>query len=330
MGSSRSHRRAGTATILAGFLLGAAFGLTACSAGGENPSTGPSGRSSERSTDRPSSAEPDAARSREPDRTTAPAEATRPPRSTAAAPKPSRTTAAAETTTRPPTTAAVTPPKPSRTTAPAETTTRPPTSAAVALPEPAQTTRTATAVQTTATPAASASAAAAAAVSQGMGPFGWLVLIALLAAMIIGGLLVYRSQRRSAWDTEARALESETRTVTTTRLPPVLSTTTISRRGLAWPPVRAALGDVVSRWNSLTERASGEDRRNWSLRISGLLQELMAAVDAENEALAAGRDWMLQRPAVSRAEEALAAALTVQPQPEPPTAGEPGPTAFQT
>jgi hypothetical protein len=306
MGSSRSHRRAGTATILAGFLLGAAFGLTACSAGGENPSTGPSGRSSERSTDRPSSAEPDAARSREPDRTTAPAEATRPPRSTAAAPKPSRTTAAAEPTTRPP------------------------TSAAVALPEPAQTTRTATAVQTTATPAASASAAAAAAVSQGMGPFGWLVLIALLAAMIIGGLLVYRSQRRSAWDTEARALESETRTVTTTRLPPVLSTTTISRRGLAWPPVRAALGDVVSRWNSLTERASGEDRRNWSLRISGLLQELMAAVDAENEALAAGRDWMLQRPAVSRAEEALAAALTVQPQPEPPTAGEPGPTAFQT
>jgi hypothetical protein len=307
MGSSRSHRRAGTATILAGFLLGAAFGLTACSPGGENPSTGPAGRSSERSTDRPASAEPDAARSRKPDRTTAPAEATRPPRSTAAAP-----------------------PKPSRTTAAAETTARPPTSAAVALPEPAQTTRTTTAVQTTATPAASASAAAAAAVSHGMGPFGWLVLIALLAAMIIGGLLVYRSQRRSAWDTEARALESETRTVTTTRLPPVLSTTTISRRGLAWPPVRAALGDLVSRWNSLTERASGEDRRNWSLRISGLLQELMAAVDAENEALAAGRDWMLQRPAVSRAEEALAAALTVQPQPAPPTAGEPGPTAFQT
>src|SRR4051794_3022261 len=309
MGSSRSHRRAGTATILAGFLLGAAFGLTACSPGGENPSTGPAARSSERSTDRPASAEPDAARSRKPDRTTAPAEATRPPRSTAAAP-----------------------PKPSRTTAAAETTARPPTSAAVALPEPAQTTRTTTAVQTTATPAASASAAAAAAaaVSHGMGPFGWLVLIALLAAMIIGGLLVYRSQRRSAWDTEARALEAETRTVTTTRLPPVLSTTTISRRGLAWPPVRAALGDLVSRWNSLTERASGEDRRNWSLRISGLLQELMAAVDAENEALAAGRDWMLQRPAVSRAEEALAAALTVQPQPAPPTAGEPGPTAFQT
>jgi hypothetical protein len=60
-----------------------------------------------------------------------------------------------------------------------------------------------------------------AAESEGVGPFGWLVLIGLLAAMIIGGLLLYRSQRTSAWDAEARASEAETRTVIDTRLGPV-------------------------------------------------------------------------------------------------------------
>jgi hypothetical protein len=170
----------------------------------------------------------------------------------------------------------------------------------------------------------------AAAETGGLGPWGWVLLIVLVAALIVGGLLVYRSQRRSAWDTEARAVESETRTLTAVRLPPVLSTTTTGQRGLAWPPVRADLTDVQSRWNALTERAAGEARRNWSLRISGLLAELIAAVDAENEALAVGRDWMLLRPRVNQAEQALAAALTAQPQPEPPAAGEPGPPAFQT
>jgi hypothetical protein len=149
-----------------------------------------------------------------------------------------------------------------------------------------------------------------------------LLLIVLVAALIVGGSLVYRSQRRSAWDAEARALESETRTATATRLPPVLTTTSIGQRGLAWPPLRAGLADLMSRWNALAERASGETRRNWSLRISGLLQELIAAVDAENEALAAGRDWMPLRLRVNQAEQALAAALAVQPQPGTPPAGE--------
>jgi hypothetical protein len=311
MGSGRNHLRAGSAAILAGFLVGAVVGLTAC--GGENPSARPSARASERSIERPASGAPESTRSREPDRTTEPAETSQPPTTTAVVPsEPTRTT---QTT---------------RTTTPAETTTRPPTSTAVVAPKTTETTRTSTPAGTTLTPAASASAAAAAAESQGLGPWGWLLVIALLAALIIGGLLVYQSQRRSAWDAEARALESETRTVTAARLPPVLSTTTTAERGLAWPPVRAALVDLVGRWNGLTERASGEARRNWSLRISGLLNELLAAVDAENEALAVGRDWTLVRPRVSQAEQALAAALAVQPQPEPPAAGEPGPTAFQT
>jgi hypothetical protein len=313
----RNHGRTGTAAVLAGFLVSVVLGCTACDVGGENAPTRPSTGTSERATDEPSAAA-DRTRSRD----TEPTETTPPPTSTRAVP--TRTTTPAKTT-RPTTTNAEAP-EPTRTTTPPKTTTRPLTSNAVVAPEP---TRTTTPPATTPTPAESASAVAAAS-SQKIGWFGWLLLIALLAALIIGGWLVYRSQHRSAWDTEARALESETRTVTETRLPPVLSTTTTSRRGLAWPPVRAALVDLVTRWNALTERASGEGRRNWSLRISGLLQELTAAVDAENEALAVGRDPMLLRPRVNQVEQALAAALAVQPQPEPPAAGEPGPPAFQT
>jgi hypothetical protein len=303
----RKHRRSGAPAVLAGLLLGTAIVLTACGAGGENPSGRVSARASERSIERPASGEPEATRSREPDRTTEPAETTRPPTTSAVVtPEPTRTT---------------------RTTTPPETTTRPPTSTAAVKPEPTRTTT--TAAETTPTPAASASAAAVAAESQGLGPWGWLLLTVLVAALIVGGLLVYRTQRRSAWDAEARALESETRIVTGTRLPPVLTTTATGQRGLAWPPVRTALTDLMSRWNALTERASGETRRDWSLRISGLLQELIAAVDAENEALAVGRDWMMFRPRVAQAEEALLAVLA-PPQPEPPPSAEPGPPAFQT
>jgi hypothetical protein len=320
MGFSRNHRRAGSTSVLAGLLVGGIVGLSACGAGDGEPSARPS---ADVSIDRPSR-EPDAGtsppadatrtqatRSREVERTTEPPETpTRPP-------------TPAETTTRPPT--------------PAETTTRPPTSAAVV---PTQTTGTTTSAKTTpppttqqpaATLAASEPAAAAAAESEGIGPFGWFVLIGLLMAMIIGGLLLYRSQRKSAWDAEARALEAETRTVVDTRLGPILTAITVEQRGLTWPPVRVGLVDLVHGWDALTERASGERRRSWSLRISGLLQDLIAAVDAENEALAVGRDWTLLRPRVSQAAQALSAVLAGQPWPEPPPAAEePGPPAFQT
>ena len=310
MGFSRNHRRAGSTSVLAGLVIGGILGLSACGTGDGEPSARPSAGVS---IDRPSR-EPDAG-------TSPPAEATRtqPTRSREV----ERTTEPAETTTRPPT--------------PAATTTRPPTSAAVVPTQttkttaPAETTPPPTTQQPAATLAASESAAAVAAESEGVGPFGWLVLIGLLAAMIIGGLLLYRSQRKSAWDAEARALEAETRTVIDTRLGPVLTATTAGQRGLTWPPVRVSLVDLVNRWNGLTERASGEPRRNWSLRISGLLQDLIAAVDAENEALAVGRDWTMLRPRVSQAEQALSAVLAGQPRPEPPPAAEePGPPAFQT
>jgi hypothetical protein len=312
MGYSRNHRPAGFTSVLTVLVIGVLFGLSACGAGDGEPTARPS---ADVSIDRPSR-EADA-------ETSPPAEATRPEAQPTRSREAERTTEPAETTTRPPT--------------PARTTTRPPTSAAVVPTQttttkaPAKATPPPTTQQPAATPEASVSAVAVAAESGGFGPFGWLVLIGLLAAVIIGGLLLYRSQRKSAWDTEARALEAETRTVIETRLGAVLTATTAAQRGLVWPPVRSLLIDLVNRWTGLTERSAGEPRRNWSLQISGVLQRLIAAVDAENEALAAGRDWTLLRPRVSQAEQALSAVLAGQPRPEPPPAAEePGPPAFQT
>jgi hypothetical protein len=135
--------------------------------------------------------------------------------------------------------------------------------------------------------------------------------------MILGLVVYNRTQQKAAWVTEARALEAETRAVTTTRLAPVLSARTAGERGLAWSPVRAGLVDLVSRWNGLTERAADEARRNWSLQISGLLQELVAAVDAENDTLALGRDWTLLRPRVTQAERSLVSVLAASPAAPP-------------
>ncbi|OJF12684.1 hypothetical protein BG844_19305 [Couchioplanes caeruleus subsp. caeruleus] len=317
-------------TVLSAFVIGVVLGLTACSAGDGDPSTLPSPRASQRSADRPASEEPEAeptaarpsrtestqpARSRQPEPTTEPAEPT------AAEPEPARTTStraaapAQTTTTRP--------------IAPAQTTTRPATSAPVAAPAPVQTTAATASAQGSAAPTVSATAAAAAA-STGLGPLGWFSLLVLFPALIVGGLLVYRAQRKSAWDAEARALAQETRALTGTRLPPVLTTTTAAQRDLAWLPVRAGLTELAGRWNALIERAATEPRRNWSLGLSGLLQDLVAAVDAENEALTFGRDWMLLRPQVNHVEQALAAVLAGRPQSEPPAAGEPGPPTLQT
>jgi hypothetical protein len=318
MGPLHYPRRAGAASVLLGLVAGAVFGLTACGLGDGGPSTRPSDRGSSPPVDRPSPGEPgggadatgtSTARptlSREPGRTEAPPE-------TAA----SRSTSAAASSRPVPTTNS---PTPAETKPTAETEPPAETAPPVALP-PAAT-------PTLATPTLSASPAAGAAESGGMGPWGWLLLIGLVAALVIGGLLLYRSQRKSAWDAEAGTLEAETRTLTATRLPLVLTATNAGQRALTWPPVRASLVDLIGRWNALTERASGETRRNWSLQIDGLLQELVAAVDAENDALALGQDWTLLRPRVNDATQALAAVLTTQPQPPPPAA-EPGPPAFE-
>ena len=63
------------------------------------------------------------------------------------------------------------------------------------------------------------------------------------------------------------------------------------QRALSWPPLRAALADIMRRWDLLAERAPDDQRRNRAGQVRNLLQELVAAMDAENQALATGRDF---------------------------------------
>ena len=181
----------------------------------------------------------------------------------------------------------------------------------------------AAALPATSTSTPSAAAEPAASESGGLGALGWILLVVLVAALI-AAVLIWRSRRNSAWDAEAAALEEDTRTTTSTRLPPVLTAETAEQRALSWPPLRAALMDLIGRWELLAGRASDDRRRNRAGQIRSLLQELVAAVDAENEALATGRDWRLLRPRVDEAGRALSAVLAGTPRQEPPAGGEPG------
>jgi hypothetical protein len=213
---------------------------------------------------------------------------------------------------------------PTRTT---RTTTAPPTSDAPATSvEP---TTSATSAPTTAPPtsaeapttASTAAGTPAAAESGGLGVLGW-ALLALLVVGLVAGWLLWRSRRRSAWDAQAVALEDDTRAVTGTQLPSVLTAEDAGQRALSWPPVRAALVDLTRRWGLLAEGAPDDVRRDRAGQVRGRLQELVAAVEAENEALATGRDWRLLRPRVDEAGRALSAALAGGPQQqEPPFRG---------
>ena len=211
---------------------------------------------------------------------------------------PTRTTDAPPTSDEPPTTDAP------------RTTAEPPTTATNA---PTTAPRTSAEAQPSASTAPGTPAAAE---SGGLGTLGW-VLLALLVVGLVAGWLIWRSRRRSAWDAQAAALEDDTRTVTGTQLPPVLTAEDAGQRALSWPPLRAALDDLTRRWSLLAEGASDDARRARAGQVRGLLQELTAAVEAENEALATGRDWRLLRPRVDEAERALSAALAGGPQPPP-------------
>jgi hypothetical protein len=52
--------------------------------------------------------------------------------------------------------------------------------------------------------------------------------------------MISRSCRKSAWDAQADALERDTRTTTSTQLPPALAAETAGQRALLWPPLQAA------------------------------------------------------------------------------------------
>ena len=140
---------------------------------------------------------------------------------------------------------------------------------------------------------------------------------------LTGGWLIWRSRKRSAWDAQAAALEADIGTATGTQLPPVLTAEDAGQRALSWPPLRATLIDLMRRWDLLTERAPDDQRRNRTGQVRSLLQELVAAMDAENQALATGRDWRLLRPRVDQAQRSLSAVLAGIPQQEPSAGGEP-------
>jgi hypothetical protein len=194
-----------------------------------------------------------------------------------------------------------------------------PTRTSSATPTPTSAERPSSPTTPPATPAAGTPAAAE---SQGLGALGWALLILLVVALA-AGWLISRSRRKSAWDRKAAALEADTRATASTQLPAVLTAETAGERALSWPPLRAALSDLVRRWELLAERAPDDRRRTRSGQVRSLLQELVAAVDAENQALATGRDWRLLRPRVDQAGRALSAVLAGVPQPEPSAGGEP-------
>jgi hypothetical protein len=247
-----------------------------------------------------------------------------------------------DSATRPTTERSGTRPEPSGTEAPSETTTAPTRPPRTTVDTPASTRTPTTAERPnspTTTPATSAEALAptsapktssagtpAAAESEGLGALGWTLLILLVVAVAVGWLL-WRSRKRSAWDAEAAALEDQTRTTIGTQLPPVLTAEDAGQRALSWPPLRAALVDLVRRWELLAERAPDGQRQSRTGQVRSLLQELVAAVDAENQALAAGRDWRLLRPQVDQAGRALSAVLAGVPQQAPAAGGEPWPPA---
>jgi hypothetical protein len=215
------------------------------------------------------------------------------------------------------------------TTQPATTqpaTTQPATEAATTPPAPEAIAPTTTATPSPAATTVSADPSAVAAVTttSGMGTLGWLfILLIVTLAVLVAALLVSRSRRTAAWQSEAVELAGACRGLIATRLPQVLSTRDTAARALAWPPVRAELTEAAARWSRLATSATDDFRRDSAGQVSFVTQDLVTAVDAENEALATGRDWRLLSPQADDIVRTLDAALTafLVPQPEPDPGG---------
>lgn len=302
------------AVVLAGVVGGAA----ACDSGDGGvalPSTLPSiTRTADRATSTTSTAE-----------ATSPSPADPSPTRTRTSVKPaSPTTEPAEATTKPvpPTTkpAGSTTKPAGSTTKPAEPTTNPPPPDTTEATPPPTTTPAAPATSS----ASPTPVAAATEDTSGMGTLGWLLLLLVVAlAILVAVLLVNRSRRAAAWQTEALDLAAAGRDLIATRLPQVLSAREPAARALAWPPVRAELTEMSARWTALAGRATDDFHRDSAGQLSIVTQDLVTAIDAENEALAAGRDWLQLSPRVDEIVRTLDAALTgfLIPAPSPTTGG---------
>jgi hypothetical protein len=89
------------------------------------------------------------------------------------------------------------------------------------------------------------------------------------------------------------------------QLSPVLAHVDAGVRGVAWPPARAALIQLRTRWQSMAESTSNGAAKARQTAIADELGKLVVAVDAESEALSAGRDWSLLRPRVEQLRASL-------------------------
>ncbi|GGN77138.1 hypothetical protein GCM10010112_49970 [Actinoplanes lobatus] len=296
----RAHRPAAVAAALLCLLATAA-----CSGEGENrtlPSTLPS---IERTADEEpaDTAEPTRTRTEKPE----PTKTTEKPEPTGE-PEPTRTGQQPQETEK-------TPDKPSTTKVEVTVTVVPPK------------TTTPTPEETTPTPAATSSSAEVvpiAAEDDSGGVWGW-VLLFLLFAGLAAVLLISRSRRTATWDADAGTLSAETRMVTEARLTPVLASADPVQRANTWPRVRADLAALIAGWGRLSTQPSDAARQARATGITVLLRDLTAAVDAENEALASGRDWRVLRPQIEEILDGLDAAIN-PPGPQAPSPGGPPPS----
>ena len=283
------------AWLLAGVVLSLVLALSGCDADGGSGSA--SRPSTERSGTRPA-----------PSGTESPSETESPSDTTVEPTRSPQTSVDTPTSTERPTSTRT----PTSAERPSSPTTAPATSAETRTP--------------TSAPTSEAAGTPAAAESEGLGALGW-ILLAVLVVALAGGWLLWRSRKRSAWDAEAAALEADVGTATGTQLPSVLTAEDSGQRALSWPPVRATLVDLMRRLDLLAERAPDDQRRSRTGQVRNLLQELVAAVEAENQALATGRDWRLLRPRVDQAARVLSAVLAGVPQSAPSAGDEPWPPA---
>jgi hypothetical protein len=274
------------------------LGLGACGDGGGGGSALPS--------DRPT-ADRSVTRTDEPEESPTDDRTGRPTRTEEAKP----TTQPPATRTQPPPT--TTRPEPAPTTAQPPPTQAPPTQAEPTRGEAAPPVQQPPATTLPATNVATEPA------STDVSDVGCLLLI-LLVGLVVGGLVIWRQRRGSDWDVDASTLVGTT-TAGLNRLPAVLVTTTIGERALVWPPLRDDLAGLMGSWDVLASRTGDAERRDWAVEVRTRLQDLVFAVDQENEVLAADREWQLLRPRVAASEEALAATLAARPGTRPAYAG---------
>ena len=313
----------------------ALFAVAACDSGDGGGTSLPSTRPSV-TLDRTNDATTGPGETTAPARTLDPARTTEPERTRTTNPEPDRTTEPEPDRT--------TQPEPDRTTEPEPDRTTEAQPAGTATTDGEPTPGTTTAARTP-TPAATSESAAAVPVADdsGTGSLFAFFLIFLLIGGVIAAVLIARSRRKGAWDTESNTLTAGTRALLDHNVPRVLATTTPADRRLAWPPVRDQVLALINRWENLSARAVDGARQAASGQVVALLGDLVAAVDDESAAQSAARDWRLLRPPIETVLDALYAALAptlpvdsnTSPgygpgADEPPSPGRPGPEPYAT